>query len=180
MLRHTCPWSGMACPSTNSMPIGLQSARRIFPMSVRSVPKTAFCRYCGTMTMWYRPYHRTGLWLCHARMVVSPSCGLGGSTLGETTVLFTNQRRNGRACSSLAARGGGLPIGVSAPLQHRMKQKSEGVETEQKRGQVLLAVPKVVLQMVALGLEHVVISVSAFQRPRPACAMSAMLSACRR
>ena len=31
------------------------------------------------------PYRRTWLWLCHARIVVSPSCGLGGSTTGETT-----------------------------------------------------------------------------------------------
>src|SRR5262249_62030027 len=85
-------------------------------MSLRSVPKIAFCRYFGTMTMWYRQYHRTWLWLCHSRIVVSPSCGLGGSTLGETTVLFTNQRRNGRACSSLTARGGGLPIwGLHTP-----------------------------------------------------------------
>src|SRR5215468_9514153 len=83
-------------------------------MSLRSVPKIAFCRYFGTMTMWYRQYHRTWLWLCHSRIVVSPSCGLGGSTAGETTFLFTNQRRNGRACSSLTARGGGLPVGVSA------------------------------------------------------------------
>src|SRR5215475_14378368 len=81
-------------------------------MSLQSVPKIAFYRYFGTMTMGYRQYHRTWLWLCHSRIVVSPSCGLGGSTLGETTVLFTNQRRNGRACSSLTARGGGLPIGV--------------------------------------------------------------------
>src|SRR5438128_11245758 len=81
-------------------------------MSLRSVPKIAFCRYFGTMTMWYRQYHRTWLWFCHSRIVVSPSCGLGGSTLGETTSPFTNQRRNGRACSSLTARGGGLPIGV--------------------------------------------------------------------
>ena len=69
-------------------------------------------RYFGTMTMWYRQYHLTWLWFCHSRIVVSPSCGLGGSTAGETTFLFTNQRRNGRACSSLTARGGGLPIGV--------------------------------------------------------------------
>jgi|SRR6266545_339082 len=62
---------------------------------------------------WYRQYHRTWLWLCHSRIVVSPSCGLGGSTPGETTSLFTNQRRNGRAFSSLTARGGGLPIGVN-------------------------------------------------------------------
>src|SRR4030095_4847041 len=103
----------MACPSTNSIPIWLQSSRRILPISLRSVPKIAFCRYFGTMTMWYRQYHRTWLWLCHSRIVVSPSCGLGGSTEGETTVLFTNQRRNGRACSSLTARGGGLPIGVN-------------------------------------------------------------------
>jgi hypothetical protein len=45
--------------------------------------------------------------------VVSPSHGLGGSMTGETTLLFPNQRRNGRAFSSLTARGGGLPIGVS-------------------------------------------------------------------
>jgi hypothetical protein len=44
--------------------------------------------------------------------VVSPLCGLGGSTLGETTSPFPNQRRNGRALSSLTARSGGLPIGV--------------------------------------------------------------------
>src|SRR5205807_3504791 len=70
-------------------------------MSLRSVPKIAFCRYFGTMTMWYRQYHRTWLWLCHSRIVVSPSCGLGGSTPGETTSVFTNQRRNGRAFSGL-------------------------------------------------------------------------------
>src|SRR2546426_2941137 len=81
-------------------------------MSLRSVQKIAFCRYFGTMTMWYRQYHRTWLWLCHSRIVVSPSCGLGGSTPGETTCLFMNQRRNGRAFSSLTARGGGLPVGV--------------------------------------------------------------------
>src|SRR4029450_3176756 len=109
MLRHTCTWSGMACPSTNAMPICSQSSRRILPMSLRSVPKIAFCRYFGTMMMWYRQYHRTWLWLCHSRIVVSPLCGLGGATPGETTFLFTNQRRNGRACSSLTARGGGLP-----------------------------------------------------------------------
>jgi len=83
-------------------------------MSLRSVPKIAFCRYCGTMMMWYRQYHRTWLWLCHSRIVVSPSGGLGGSTTGETASPFTHQRRNGRAFSSLTARGGGLPIGVTA------------------------------------------------------------------
>src|SRR2546422_6218801 len=80
-------------------------------MSLRSVPKIAFCRYFGSMTMWYRQYHRPWLWLCHSRIVVSPSCGLGGSTPGETTCLFMNQRRNGRAFSRLTARGGGFPGG---------------------------------------------------------------------
>ena len=93
----------------NSIPICSQSSRRILPMSLRSVPKIAFCRDFGTMMMWYRQYHRTWLWLCHSRIVVSPSCGLGESTPGETTSLFTNQRWNGRAFSSLSARGGGLP-----------------------------------------------------------------------
>src|SRR5215813_7944623 len=42
-----------------------------------------------------------------------------------------------------------------------MKQKGQEVQTEQKRGQVLLAMPKVVLQMVAFGLEDVVLFVFA-------------------
>src|SRR5215216_2762140 len=117
MLRHKCTWSGIACPSTNSIPICSQSSRRILPMSLRSVPKIAFCRYFGTMMIWYRQYHRTWLWFCHSRIVVSPSDGLGGSTPGETTSPFTNQRRNGRAFSSLTARGGGLPIGVKLDLE---------------------------------------------------------------
>ena len=45
--------------------------------------------------------------------VVSPAHGLGGSRTGETTLLFPNQRRNGRAFACLTARGGGLPIGLS-------------------------------------------------------------------
>jgi hypothetical protein len=47
--------------------------------------------------------------------VVSPSHGLGGSMTGETPLCFPDQRRNGRALSSLTARGGGLPIGVYLP-----------------------------------------------------------------
>src|SRR5215510_153096 len=42
-----------------------------------------------------------------------------------------------------------------------MTQKGQEVQTEQKRGQVLLAMPKVVLQMVAFGLEDVVLFVFA-------------------
>jgi len=47
-----------------------------------------------------------------AQDVVSPLHGLGGSMVGETISLVPNQRWNGRAFSSLTARGGGLPIGV--------------------------------------------------------------------
>ena len=46
---------------------------------------------------------------------------------------------------------------VIAPLQYRMEQQGQQVEAEQKRRQVLLAMTKVVLQMVTLGLEHVVV-----------------------
>src|SRR5215510_14007310 len=46
-----------------------------------------------------------------------------------------------------------------------MEQKGQEVETEQNRREVLLAMPKIVLQMVALGLEHVVIFV--FDLPAP-------------
>ena len=43
-------------------------------------------------------------------------------------------------------------IGVITPLQHRMEQKGQQVEAEQKRRQVPLAVTKIVLDMVAFGL----------------------------
>src|SRR5438128_9864919 len=55
-------------------------------------------------------------------MVVSPACGLGGSTTGETTSPFTTQRRNGRAFASLTARGGGLPIGVIGTRRPRPRR----------------------------------------------------------
>ena len=48
---------------------------------------------------------------------------------------------------------------VIAPFQHGMEQKGQQVEAEQKRRQIRLAMPKVVLYMVALGLEHIVVFV---------------------
>ena len=52
-----------------------------------------------------------------------------------------------------------------APLQHRMGQKGEEVEAEPQRCQGLLAMPKVVLQMVALGFEDVVMLVCDLPAP---------------
>jgi len=46
-----------------------------------------------------------------------------------------------------------------------MEQKGEKVEAEQKRGEVLLAMAKIVFQMVPFGLEHVVLFV--FDLPAP-------------
>ena len=40
------------------------------------------------------------------------------------------------------------------PLQHRRKPTGEQVETEQKRRERLLAMPKIVLHLVTFGLEH--------------------------
>ncbi len=48
---------------------------------------------------------------------------------------------------------------VIAPLSHRVEQKSQQVEAEHTGRQGLLAMTKVVLQMVPLGLEHVVVVV---------------------
>src|SRR5207248_6972247 len=50
------------------------SERRMIPQNASNkncdkTPKIAFCRYFGTMTMWYRQYHRTWLWFCHSRMM---------------------------------------------------------------------------------------------------------------
>src|SRR5258706_16112340 len=47
-------------------------------------------------------------------------------------------------------------IFVIAPLQHGMEQQGQQVEAEQKGGEVLFAMTKVMLHMVALGLEHIV------------------------
>src|SRR5262250_3429177 len=56
---------------------------------------------------------------------------------------------------------------VIAPFQYGMEQKSEQVEAQHKRRQMLLAMPKVVLQMVPLGLVHVVVFVFDFPSPAP-------------
>ena len=55
---------------------------------------------------------------------------------------------------------------IIAPLQDGVEQEGQQIETEQKRREGLLSVTKVVLQMVALGLEHVVVFV--FDLPSPA------------
>src|ERR671930_1802096 len=44
-------------------------------------------------------------------------CGVWEAGLPHTTSSAPPQRRNGRACSSLTARGGGLPFGVTDPLR---------------------------------------------------------------
>ena len=58
---------------------------------------------------------------------------------------------------------------VIAPLQHGMEQKGEEVEAEQQRREVLRAMPKIVLQMVALGLEYVVVFL--FDLPMLCCSL---------
>ena len=54
---------------------------------------------------------------------------------------------------------------VITPFQYRMEQKGQEVETEHNHREGLLAMPKGVLQRVALGLEHVVMFV--FDLPAP-------------
>src|SRR5712692_9762226 len=54
-----------------------------------------------------------------------------------------------------------------APFQHRMEQKGQEVETEQKRREIGLAMTTVVLQMIALGLEDVVVVVVDLPPPTP-------------
>jgi hypothetical protein len=46
-----------------------------------------------------------------------------------------------------------------APLQHGMAQQGEQVEAQHNRRERLLAMPKVVFDMVALGREHMVVFV---------------------
>ena len=54
---------------------------------------------------------------------------------------------------------------VIAPFQYRMEQKGQEVKTEQKRGEVLLAMPTGVLQMVAFGLQYVMLFVCDLPAP---------------
>jgi hypothetical protein len=56
-------------------------------------------------------------------------------------------------------------IRVIAPCQYRREQKGQEMETEPHRREVLLARPKVVRQMVALGLEHGVLVVCDLPAP---------------
>ena len=46
-------------------------------------------------------------------------------------------------------------------LQHRVEQQRQDVECGQKRSQMLLTVPKIVFQVVALGLEGIIIAYDA-------------------
>lgn len=75
-------------------------------------------------------------------------------------------------CSDIIKKG--LPSGkrlakqrilLIPPRQDGMEQKRQQIETEQKRRQVSLAVAKVMLDMIALGLEHVVVFVFDFPSP---------------
>ena len=52
-----------------------------------------------------------------------------------------------------------------APFQDRMEQKGEEIETEHDRCEVLLAVAKIMLQMVPFGLKHIVIFVAVQHSP---------------
>ena len=54
---------------------------------------------------------------------------------------------------------------IIAPLSHRMEQQGQQVEAEQKRRQILLAMTNVVLQMIALRLEHIVVFVCDLPAP---------------
>lgn len=56
---------------------------------------------------------------------------------------------------------------ILAPLHHRVEQESQQVEVPQKRREVLLAMTKVVLQMVPLGLGDVIVCVCALPPPTP-------------
>src|SRR5262245_10041300 len=50
-------------------------------------------------------------------------CVVGEAGLPHKTSSLPTQRRNGRACSSLTARGGGLPVGVIRPGRARWIQR---------------------------------------------------------
>ncbi len=54
---------------------------------------------------------------------------------------------------------------VITPLQHRMEQQGEQVEAEHHRREGVLAMPNVVLHMVAFGLEHMVVFLVALPPP---------------
>ena len=58
-------------------------------------------------------------------------------------------------------------IVMIAPFQDRMEQKGEEIETEHDRGEILLAVAKIMLQMVPFGLKHIVIFVFDLPAPTP-------------
>ncbi len=71
-------------------------------------------------------------------------------------------------------------VRIIAPLQHRVEQKGQQVEAEHKGCKVLLAMARVVLDMIPLGLEHVVVFVFNFPASAPAWATFTALSAVKR
>jgi len=106
MIRHRMAFDSLDAPLGTEFPEDLSD---IFPKRAKD---------CLLAIFWYDDNGVSAippdmaLVLPFAHDVVSPLHGLGGSMVGETISLVPYQRWNGRAFSSLTARGGGLPIGV--------------------------------------------------------------------
>src|SRR4029450_7349632 len=76
MLKHRWMGSGIAGPSTSSIPRWRHKSRRIVPICRRSLPEKTFRRYLGMITTWYLHSHRTWDRLCHSCRASSfPPCG---------------------------------------------------------------------------------------------------------
>jgi len=59
IFRHMCTWSGIKCPSNNSILRCRHKSRKMSPTRLRNFPYSFFFRYFGTNTIWYLQFHLT-------------------------------------------------------------------------------------------------------------------------
>jgi hypothetical protein len=83
ILKHKWIWSGIACPSSNSIPFWRHRSRMIGPIFFLNCPYIVSCRYFDTNTMWYLQSHLTCDSDFHS-LIGSSSYSLRGFPWGRT------------------------------------------------------------------------------------------------
>jgi hypothetical protein len=83
-LKHMWIWSGIRCPSNNSIRFCLHKSRIISPMRLRTFPYITLLRNLGIITTWYLQSHRTCDKLCQSCIGSSSSSPLRGFPGGRT------------------------------------------------------------------------------------------------
>ena len=95
ILRHKWIWSGIAWPSSNSIPFCLHRSLIMSPIFSLIFPYILLCRYLDTKTICYLHSHRT----CdydYQSFIGSSSCPFWGLSQGKNLFITSFSLRNGQ------------------------------------------------------------------------------------